>query len=52
MQTFDFIYLASQSPRRRQLLEQLGVCHELLLPGAEEDAEALEDEISGELPAE
>ena len=25
----DFIYLASQSPRRRQLLEQLGVRHEL-----------------------
>ncbi len=52
MQTFDFIYLASQSPRRRQLLEQLGVRHELLLPGAQEDAEALEHEISGELPAE
>jgi septum formation protein len=27
----DFIYLASQSPRRRQLLEQIGVKHELLL---------------------
>ena len=25
------IYLASQSPRRRQLLEQLGVPHALLL---------------------
>jgi len=37
-----FIYLASQSPRRRQLLEQIGVRHELLLPGADEDAEALE----------
>ena len=37
----DFIYLASQSPRRRQLLEQLGVRHELLLAGPEEDAEAL-----------
>lgn len=47
----DFIYLASQSPRRRQLLEQLGVRHELLLPGPEEDAEALEAEIDGELPA-
>ena len=39
----DFIYLASQSPRRSQLLEQLGVCHELLLPNAvgdePEDAE-------------
>ncbi len=46
----DFVYLASQSPRRRQLLEQIGVRHELLLPGAEEDAEALEAERAGELP--
>ena len=29
-----FIYLASQSPRRSQLLTQLGVEHVLLLPGA------------------
>ena len=47
----DFIYLASQSPRRRQLLEQIGVRHELLLPGADEDAEGLEAERPGELPA-
>ena len=33
---------AGQSPRRRQLLDQIGVRHELLLPGPEEDAEALE----------
>lgn len=46
----DFIYLASQSPRRRQLLDQLGVRHELLLPGADEDAEALEAVQPGELP--
>jgi septum formation protein len=46
----DFIYLASQSPRRRQLLQQLGVRHELLLPGPEEDAEGLEAEERGELP--
>ncbi len=46
-----FVYLASQSPRRRQLLDQLGVRHELLLPGPEEDAEALEAERPGELPA-
>jgi septum formation protein len=45
-----FIYLASQSPRRRQLLEQIGVPHELLLAGPEEDAEALEAERAGELP--
>jgi septum formation protein len=46
-----FIYLASQSPRRRQLLEQIGVRFELLLPRADEDAEALEEEQHGELPA-
>ncbi len=46
----EFIYLASQSPRRRQLLEQLGVRHELLLPGADEDAEALEALLPDELP--
>jgi septum formation protein len=45
-----FIYLASQSPRRSQLLAQIGVAHELLLPGAEEDAEALEIVQPGELP--
>ncbi|WP_027015999.1 Maf family protein [Comamonas composti] len=49
-----FIYLASQSPRRRQLLEQLGVRHELLLPNAPgdqaEDAEALEAVLPGEAP--
>lgn len=47
----SYIYLASQSPRRRQLLEQLGVRHELLLAGPEEDAESLEAEEQGELPA-
>jgi septum formation protein len=46
----EFIYLASQSPRRRQLLDQLGVRHELLLPGADEDAQALELELPGESP--
>lgn len=46
----DVIYLASQSPRRRQLLDQLGVTHELLLPGTDEDAEALEAVHDGELP--
>jgi septum formation protein len=46
-----FIYLASQSPRRRQLLEQLGVRHELLLPDAHEDSEALEEVHPGEAPA-
>jgi len=46
-----FIYLASQSPRRRQLLEQLGVPYELLLPDANEDAEALEVVLHNEAPA-
>ena len=45
-----FIYLASQSPRRRQLLEQIHMRHELLLPDAEEDAEALEAVLPGETP--
>ncbi|MFO1262549.1 MAG: Maf family protein [Rhodoferax sp.] len=36
------LYLASQSPRRSQLLDQMGLAHTLLLPGADEDAEALE----------
>lgn len=46
-----FIYLASQSPRRRQLLDQIGVRHELLLPRDDEDAESLEAEKPGELAA-
>lgn len=45
-----FVYLASQSPRRRQLLEQLGVAYELLLPDAQEDAEALEAVLPREAP--
>ncbi|NMM76458.1 septum formation inhibitor Maf [Acidovorax sp. SRB_14] len=49
-----FIYLASQSPRRSQLLDQLGVHHDLLLPAAgdeaAEDAEALEAALVGESP--
>jgi septum formation protein len=47
----DFVYLASQSPRRRQLLDQLGVRHELLLAAPHEDAERLEDHVPGETPA-
>ena len=47
----EFIYLASQSPRRRQLLEQLGVRYELLLPDAHEDTEAIEAVLPGEAPA-
>ena len=46
-----FIYLASQSPRRRQLLEQLGVAYQLLLPDLDEDSEALEAVHANEAPA-
>lgn len=44
------VYLASQSPRRLQLLTQWGVTCELLLPDASEDAEALEAVRLGEAP--
>ena len=46
-----FIYLASQSPRRSQLLAQLGVRHELLLPGDDEDSEGLEAALKNEAPS-
>ena len=49
--TPHFIYLASQSPRRRQLLEQLGERLSLLLPDDAEAAEALEAVRPGEAPA-
>ena len=50
MSTSQFVYLASQSPRRRQLLEQLGVRYELLLADDTEDAEALEVVLPSEAP--
>jgi septum formation protein len=50
MTLHDHILLASQSPRRRQLLQQIGVAHDLLLPEAHEDAEALEAVLGGEAP--
>lgn len=45
---WSFVYLASQSPRRQELLQQLGVRFELLLPRPDEDAEALEATLEGE----
>jgi septum formation protein len=44
------IYLASRSPRRRELLAQIGVKFELLLfrEGARQDAETSEDALPGE----
>jgi len=47
----DFIYLASQSPRRAQLLGQLGISHALLLADESEDAESLEAVLPNEAPA-
>ena len=47
----SFVYLASQSPRRRELLGQIGVRHELLLARPDENVESLEAEIAGELPS-
>ena len=43
-----FIYLASQSPRRAQLLQQIGVRFEVLAPADAEAAEALEATRPGE----
>ncbi|MDP2366881.1 Maf family protein [Rhodoferax sp.] len=47
----NYIYLASQSPRRRELLAQLGCRHELLLPDPGEDTESMERTLPGEPPA-
>jgi len=43
MSASSFIYLASQSPRRQALLEQIGVAFKLLLPPDLAAAEALEE---------
>jgi septum formation protein len=49
-----FIYLASQSPRRSQLLDQIGISHQILVADAAEnaieDAEALEIALKNEAP--
>jgi septum formation protein len=45
-----FVYLASQSPRRQELLRQVGVAFELLPPDPDEDVEALEAPVAGETP--
>jgi septum formation protein len=49
-----FIYLASQSPRRSQLLDQIGVAHHVLVADAAEnaieDAETLEIALKNEAP--
>src|SRR3954466_9390071 len=47
------IYLASRSPRRRELLTQIGVRYRLLLFRAQpgRDADVNEDPVPGEAPA-
>ena len=50
MPPHSFIYLASQSPRRAQLLDQLGAAHRPLLPGRDEDVERMEQVFLHELP--
>jgi septum formation protein len=45
---FDFVHLASSSPRRAQLLDQLGVAYRPLLPDDGEDVESLEAVRRGE----
>jgi septum formation protein len=42
MSAFPFVYLASQSPRRQALLDQIGVAYKVLLPTDADAAEALE----------
>jgi septum formation protein len=39
---YSFIYLASQSPRRQELLKQIGIRYEMLLPNPNEDNESIE----------
>ena len=50
MPTHAFVHLASQSPRRAQLLEQIGVAYRLLLADADEPVEQLEEALGGEPP--
>lgn len=48
--TAPFIYLASKSPRRQELLRQAGIAFHLLPPDDHAAAEALEAPIPGESP--
>lgn len=47
----SFIWLASRSPRRQDLLRQIGVEFRLLAPAPDDDAESLEHTRAGEDPA-
>jgi septum formation protein len=44
----SFVYLASQSPRRQALLQQIGVAFEVVLPSDTQAAEALEAVLPNE----
>ncbi len=44
----DHIYLASQSPRRQELLKQMGVHFNMLLPDENEDSESIETPLPNE----
>ena len=45
---FTYIYLASQSPRRQELLKQIGVQFEMLIAAPDEDTEILEVALPNE----
>ncbi|MBU3602115.1 nucleoside triphosphate pyrophosphatase [Polynucleobacter sp. AM-25C3] len=45
---FSYIYLASQSPRRQDLLKQIGVQFEMLIAEAGEDTEIIETPLPNE----
>jgi septum formation protein len=45
---FSFVYLASQSPRRQELLKQMGVQFEMLVAAPGEDTETLETPLPNE----
>jgi septum formation protein len=45
---YSFIYLASQSPRRQELLKQMGVRYEMLAPSPGEDSESIETPLPHE----
>lgn len=45
---FSYIYLASQSPRRQELLQQIGIPFEMLTAAPGEDTETLETPLPNE----
>ena len=45
---FSYIYLASQSPRRQELLKQIGIQFEMLIAAPGEDTETLEVPLPNE----